>query len=372
MSAMPGEQGLALHDCAPTPQQVRLLRAATAPAPLALQAWQQWLEQGDLEHMDAASFRLLPMVYRNLSNAGGAVPRIKRLRLVYRHSWFRNQALFVEARRFVDELARAGIPAMLLKGGAMTLRHYRDDGIRYMTDVDVLVPPASFAAAIAAVTGAGWEPNGIEASRLLRLRRAAFQHGWGFRREGSEVDLHAQLTRFVPMDDSYLYRGAQTVDWRGTRVSLPSDTLLLYHTCVHGARWSEATLGWIPDALALIGDDGARIDWDALLELARGTRMVCQLLHTLAYLSAQWEASVPAGVLGTLRREPTSWVERREYAVMARRHRRTPTLLAQRWYLRACRYRCSGSPRAVPIGLTVGGVFPYAYFYFLSGGGGQQ
>jgi hypothetical protein len=372
MSALSVSSAYELHDCAPSAQQELLLRAAIATGSVAREAWQQWLEQGDLEHMDAASFRLLPMVYRNLCRGSDVVPCGARLKVVYRHSWFRNQALFLQARQFLGELERAGIEPMLLKGGAMTLRHYRDDGVRYMVDLDVLVPRASFAAAVAAVAGAGWSPARIDGKRLLRLQQAAFQHGWGFRRNGSEVDLHAQLTRFVPMDEASLYEGAQNVDWRGTPVRLPSDTLLLYHACVHGARWSEAKLAWIPDALTLLGDEGSGIDWDVILDLARRTRMLCQLRHTLGYLVAEWEAAVPERVMAALQREPTSWVERREYAVMAKEHRRTPSVLLQRWYLRACRYRALASPLAAPLKPTLAGLVPYAYFYFLSGGAGQQ
>jgi hypothetical protein len=76
--------------------------------------------------------------------------------------------------------------------------------------------------------------------------------------------------------------------------------------------------------------------------------------------------------MAALQREPTSWVERREYVVMAKEHRRTPSMLLKRWYFRACRYRAAASPIAAPLRPTLAGLVPYAYLYCLSGGAGQQ
>ena len=54
-------------------------------------------------------------------------------------------------------LARAGIPAVLLKGAALRLSTYRDSAERAFGDLDVLVPRESIPAAVSALEAAGYE-----------------------------------------------------------------------------------------------------------------------------------------------------------------------------------------------------------------------
>src|SRR4051794_33088149 len=54
----------------PSPRQTLLLRAALMCGERSVQAWHGWREGGELDDLDPASFRLLPLVYRNLLAAG--------------------------------------------------------------------------------------------------------------------------------------------------------------------------------------------------------------------------------------------------------------------------------------------------------------
>jgi hypothetical protein len=368
---VPATQPL-LYDCAPSARQVLLLRAALEAGETALQAWEQWSENGDLDRVDSASFRLLPLVYRNLSTLGAEVPQLQRLKIIYRHSWFRNQTQFAQVRRLIGELNRAAIDCMLLKGAALTLGHYRDDGVRYMYDTDLLVRGEDFDKAVLALAGAGWAPNGIKAGRLAYLRRQGYQHGWAFTQESAEVDLHAQLTRFTWQDDDLIWRTARSVPWRDCDVFIPSDTVSLYHCCLHGARWSEAKLSWIPDAMLLLKEADGKIDWNVLVELAVRSRTVCQLRNSLCYLALDWRAPVPSSVLEELYRCTTSWVERREFEVLARAQNRRISHLASRWYLRSCRYASQSAEAQGPLRPVILAPLKYLYLYALSGGAGEQ
>ena len=71
----------------PTPAQELLLRSALLTGPGALEAWQRWKSQHDLveSELDHGSFRLLPLVYRNLSAQGIEEPHLARLKGIYRY-----------------------------------------------------------------------------------------------------------------------------------------------------------------------------------------------------------------------------------------------------------------------------------------------
>ena len=56
----------------------------------------------------------------------------------------------------LQEFERAGIECMLLKGAALTLRHYRDFGLRNMGDFDLLIHPHDIERAARLLLQNGW------------------------------------------------------------------------------------------------------------------------------------------------------------------------------------------------------------------------
>lgn len=68
-----------------------------------------------------------------------------------------NLLLFARAARARDVLAQRAIVPVLIKGGAFVLRSSPNDaGVRAFADLDLLVGPARFDEALAALTAAGW------------------------------------------------------------------------------------------------------------------------------------------------------------------------------------------------------------------------
>ena len=129
--------------CLPTPAQKLLLRAALSEGPEAVAAWEQWEREVGLDHPDGGSFRLLPLVYGNLSAQGYEGAQSSTLKGVHRQAWSRNQVLFHQVRPLLEEIHAAGTPILLLKGAALAFQVYPDAGCRPMRDVDVLVPASA-------------------------------------------------------------------------------------------------------------------------------------------------------------------------------------------------------------------------------------
>jgi hypothetical protein len=121
----------------PTAEQELLLRAALWSGERATAAWLEWASRVDVVNdlVDEGSFRLLPLVYRNLDRVGLAGPSMSRLKGVYRHSWAKNIALFRETQRVLHRLGGAGIDTIIMNGIALTHLYYQDFETRPMSDI---------------------------------------------------------------------------------------------------------------------------------------------------------------------------------------------------------------------------------------------
>ncbi len=72
--------------------QYLLLTASLRENDAALNAWHEWRSIVDLQTVDRGSTRLLPLLWHNLVAMGVDDPLMPRLRGIYRHTWFSNQA----------------------------------------------------------------------------------------------------------------------------------------------------------------------------------------------------------------------------------------------------------------------------------------
>ena len=75
----------------PTPEQQWMLRAAILPGQSGLEAWDKWVACADIDHLDLGSFRLIPLLYRNLRRLGVEHELLGRFRGIHRRAWYENQ-----------------------------------------------------------------------------------------------------------------------------------------------------------------------------------------------------------------------------------------------------------------------------------------
>jgi putative nucleotidyltransferase-like protein len=313
----------------PTPGQELLLRAALLRGPEALDAWNEWKARHDLieTNLDHGSFRLLPLVYKNLRALSADEPLMPRLKGIYRYWWCSNQRLLYRSAGVVQGLADAGIPTMLLKGSAASTLFYKDAGARPMADIDVLVPVAHASSAVAQLSRLGWKPARPRVADLIR-----YQHSVRMvNSTGEALDLHwhvlAECVRW-DADDGFWERSLVVrIMQARTRALAPTDALL--HTVVHGMRWNEEpTVRWIADAMTILHATKGAIDWGGLRDEARSQRVLIRLTSGLAYLRRALGAPIPESALQLLRETAPAGIERMEYRVLAlgSRGRKRPQL----------------------------------------------
>jgi hypothetical protein len=75
----------ALDSCWPTSSQERILRIALSGPEIAKREWREWNAQHSLEHdqIDIGSYRLLPLVYKNLLRSDITAPNLNILEGLY-------------------------------------------------------------------------------------------------------------------------------------------------------------------------------------------------------------------------------------------------------------------------------------------------
>lgn len=310
----------------PTQLQEDLLRATLLEDERALAAWQRirpTLEPGTLEHSTQA---LLPELRRNLTRLGCEDRLLELFKGVHRFAWARNQLLLAEVMPVVASLERAGVPTLMLKGAALMSDDRRDAGVRLMSDIDVLVPFGSLAAACRVLDRLGMAP--VEQVPLWYVIDYAprFKHSCNFRNAaGGQLDLHWHALKWSchPAADAEFWAGSEAIRLRGvqTRALCPADEILL--VILHGLRWSPTpSYRWVLDA-ALIARGGQAVDYDRLVEQARCHRVTHATRVGLLYLRRIAQIEVPPDALRALQvLAPLQRLELRSQATRPRsRHR---------------------------------------------------
>lgn len=306
MTASPRYDGL----CWPKGAQRALVECLFLPAARARTAFATWREAVSLDALEGGSLALMPLLYFRLKQLGVDDPALPRLRGAHRYHWCRGQVLIRRALEAVDALDGARIPRLALKGLAMLDHYGGDPGLRPMSDVDLVVPRAQARAAIDALAGRGWR-LGPPLAGMALADAIETLHGGALTRDGAELDLHwASLVEDTsPGGDDRLWRRARARPMQGREILFPSVTDLLFHVCVHGARFSRAgSVMWVPDGMRIVQDARDDVDWPALVDEARRRHLQVPLREALRFLREALEAPVPDDVIAALEPPEPAWL----------------------------------------------------------------
>jgi hypothetical protein len=307
----------------PDASQELLLRAALADGDAAQVAWETWAARTrwESEPIDAASTRVLPLVYASLAQQLPPAADLPKLKVLYRRTWYENNRLLQRAKPAIRALLDAGHRVMLLKGAALVLRHYGDRGARPMGDVDLLVPDGEADAALDELDRLGWvsgEPGRTARDVLTRHHAVNLVH-----ESGGRVDLHRRFLADSPQGaDGPLWDRAEPVAIDELRLLAPSaaDELLL--ACVHGWQWNVVpSIRWIHDAVVIArrmrGEDWAWLECEA-----RRRQVSFRLSRALRVVHDRFAAPVPVDLLARIEAGPFASFE----AAEERNHTSAPGL----------------------------------------------
>ena len=301
-----------------TQQQELLLRAALLNGREAIDAWSEWkscVDIDDIDLLDPGSYRLLPLVYRNLNNQRVEDPLMMKLKGIYRLTWYKNQMLFHTIANLLRSFHKAGIETMVLKGAALTFFCYKDYGLRPMNDFDVLIHTGQALQAVHLLKELGWQPRNFEPSE--DYISVSYSHGF-VDNSNRELDLHWHLlsqNRNEGADDAF-WEGAVLTKVHDIPVYLLNTTDQLLHICVHGAKWNDIpSFRWVADAFMVMKNALSEIDWNRLITQAKKRRLILPLKDTLNYLRDSFDAPIASKFLQSIKDIPVSKIDRIEYKI---------------------------------------------------------
>jgi hypothetical protein len=302
----------------PTLQQEMLLRAALLNGRAAIDAWSEWkscVDIDDIDALDPGSYRILPLVYRNLKNQHVEDPLMTKLKGVYRLTWYKNQMLFHTIANLLRSFQNAAIKTMVLKGAALTILCYKDYGLRPMDDFDVLVHTDQALPAINLLKELGWKPKSFEPTE--EYINLSYSHGF-YDSADRECDLHWHLlsqSRERNSDDDF-WEGAREIKVKDVPTHVLTPTDQLFHICMHGIKWdSTPTFRWVADAITIMTSLQSDIDWDRLIAQAKKRRLILPLRDTLHYLRDSFHAPIASEMLQRMKDMPVPRIDRIEYKI---------------------------------------------------------
>jgi len=294
------------NNCWPNPEQELLLRASLLDGNEAIEAWNQWINTINLDHIDYGSHRLLPLLYKTLKDHKVDGPEFGRIKGVYKRTWIRNQLLFRDVMPVIQALYVANIDIMLLKGAALTIQIYNDYGARPMGDIDILVPCTDIKKTIEILYELGWNPEYEFAKGYNPLTHAVHYAS----QEENSLDLHWQVLKLDGVrkyEKGYWERSLEmNIGDIPVRVLCPTDQLI--HACEHSIHWNlHPLLRWVADSYLIL--QTADIEWDHLVSHTKQLQMTLLLSKALRYLKEGFDLSIPECVLQSLETTPTSTKE---------------------------------------------------------------
>jgi hypothetical protein len=243
---------------------------------------------------------VLPLVQRHVAAcAPTPVPEVVRERIDSHCARIAadNRRLLLELLDLLELFARSGIPAVSLKGPLFAATVYGDVSARQLTDLDLFVPPNRVHEAIAVLQGRDHVVSRRQVTDLYTYRPS----------DGVTIDLQwvlAQSEWRVPIDLAELWTRLETTAVEERLVSLPRPDDCLRFLCAHGAKHCWCSIKWIADVALLVERHQTRIDWPALVVVARRRGGLRQLLLGLRLAHDLLGSSLPPAVATLITRDP--------------------------------------------------------------------
>lgn len=292
-----------------------LVTAALAQDGRAAQAFDRVMATLDFAGpVDGGHFRMLPLMYTNLTRAGIPAARLGMVRGVYKYNWCRSHQIAARASEAVSAVAAAGAPVMMCKGIVLAKRYYDSPAQRPMSDVDLVVPVDRVRDAARALErigyGCGKDFAAMDEARYQDY--IALRHSVALSRGGDQIDLHWYVMRSCrsAAANRRFWTNAESFEIApgvAARQLRAGDMLL--HVVLHGLQWNAMSpLRWIADAAMILRRAGRTIDWDELFDAAAALRTESHFRAGLEFLRSLDLVDLPHWP----RRPRTTLIERAE------------------------------------------------------------
>ena len=209
----------------------------------------------------------------------------------------------------LDELSDAGIPHIVLKGAALALTLYKNEGLRPMCDIDLLVPHADVPHVLTILERIGFFQQKSDPHPGMYLTYANVIHMQVSEPETLNLDLHWCLLNLPhyrqKIHNADLWDNAIPLPV----LSVPGRTLeeeaQLVHLCghllLHGEALSDyGSLLWEYDIALYLSERAADLDWNIVVKRASTWDLLVPLQQVLPLMTSSWGLILPNSVLASV------------------------------------------------------------------------
>lgn len=259
--------------------------------------------------------RVSPLIYYSIGKWGILPPEISQaIQNDYLQTVVKNVRCEEELCQVLPLLERAGIPTILLKGGALLFTLYDEEGLRPMADLDLLVPVEGFESAGHVLASYGYK-EGLSSAIPADMVKEITYRKIDF--EVLDIDLHCSLfnpPHEVSVEQLIWFWKNITISLReGVAFRTFNPTAQLLYLCAHLWLHHEGgNLLWQHDIDLLIRRHGPDIDWNEIIEISASFELLIPLKKILPELVGVWKTPVPETILLELARLETSVREQRK------------------------------------------------------------
>lgn len=293
-------------------QLIALMRGASESVALGDADWDALVALAERE-------RVAPLLYDALKHNSLVLPDRARQRLAraYHHTLASNLRKFDVVKRVLERFNAAGIPVIVLKGIALAEFVYGKIGARPMADIDLLVKIEDAERAVALLLRDGFREGGKPELRPGFDREFRVEKELLSPNPASQmVEVHWRLTaplfasRFVNYDQVWARATPVEIEQQKTLVLSAEDWLL--HQAAH-AVYKHRHIGLLDlmDAHQLVLHFGARLNWDAVLQIGAQCRWLPALAVMLDRAAAILGTPVPMHALERARAFQLAGLDRR-------------------------------------------------------------
>lgn len=259
--------------------------------------FKDWSDQHAPDTLDSGGIRLLPFLFhQQIKKLPNTIPYYFILSGLWKKSFYENITHWRVALPTLNALQEAHIKVTLIKGCALSALLYKDWGSRPMADIDILISVHDVHQACSILNQHGWA-----AIDLVVPERLRFQYAITFKSpQGGNLDLHWRLgDNFIW--DAYPENELETTPelslFNHTFYTL-SPSLHFLHTLTHGIAWDYSSPArWVMDALLIIKEWGAQLNWEVISTYAKRYQLEPVLFHGLKFLRTHFpftQSSLPA------------------------------------------------------------------------------
>jgi len=278
----------AAHSAFPTPEETLALKASLLQGEAAIEAWRELTARGGIGKGGVGW--IAPLLHANLSALLPDDPFVRDNPHYLTLCRLREQATIQSVARTLGLFENASIPTLVLKGLALGASVYAP-GLRSISDVDILVPPAQAFAAFTLLKDHGFQPGHGEPLRPADLRTKHAHAFYSSKGHELPIDLHWHVLASARGDaaDAHFWSGARPLALGGAATRRLCDEDQLLHALVHGLRWTRSPhVRWAADAALILrhADQTFRPErlltaagkFDAVMPVREGLRFVSENL----------------------------------------------------------------------------------------------